>query len=134
MIRAVSLTLDMIAAPAVIFVGLSGDDAPSDGGSGRLVIPNLSISAHEGREHFAASCGACHGAYGEGSDSGPVLIHTLYGRTLYRDAEIVSAVRNGARARNWPFGDMPAIGGVSDDRLDLIIGFLREVQAANNIE
>lgn len=134
MIKPMAIVIAVIVAPAALFVAFGGLDGPSDRGSAALIIPNLSFKAHEGREHFAAACGACHGAYGEGSDNGPVLIHALYGRTLFLDEQIVAAVREGAEARNWPFGDMPAVEGVSDQNLDMMIGFLREVQAANDIQ
>ena len=134
MIRTMSLVLAGIAAPAGVYIALDGGaDAPMSS-SAHMVIPNLSSQAFSGREHFAANCGSCHGAYGEGSDNGPVLIHMIYGETLFRDEEIVASVREGAPARNWPFGDMPAVPGVTDEQLTLMIGFLREVQAANGIE
>ncbi|MFK7942816.1 MAG: cytochrome c [Paracoccaceae bacterium] len=133
--RAIAITLTVVAAPAAVFLAVGGGDAPDgDGSSAHLVIPNLSSRAHTGREHFAAACGSCHGAYGEGSDVGPVLIHALYGEEVFRDAQIMNAVRHGASARNWPFGDMPAMKNVSDDQLALMIGFLREVQTANGVE
>lgn len=133
MIRSVVAVIGVLASPAVIYVVFGAGDVTT-GPDGRFLIPNLSSQAQDGREHFAAACGACHGAYGEGSDSGPMLVHALYARAVFPDSEIVRAAHEGAVARNWPFGNMPAIEGMRSEKLLLIVDFLREVQAANGIE
>lgn len=134
MMRSLIAIVGILATPAVIYVALGPSEDVPKVAKGTLVIPNLSSRAQDGREHFAAACGTCHGAYGEGSDRGPILIHQLYAPSVFPDVSIESSVHNGAVARNWPFGDMPVIEGVGDSQLDLIIGFLREVQKANGID
>lgn len=124
----------VVAAPALLYVTL-GDVSKevTSAGTGGFVIPSLSISGYDGKEFFSAHCASCHGAYGEGSTVGPKLIHPLYAPDVMPDTAIHTAITQGATARNWPFGDMPPNDTLSDAKIDSIIGFLREVQAANEI-
>ncbi len=132
MIRFALVAAGLFAAPAVVFLSM-GFNEPATG-EAQFVIPNLSSRAYDGREHFAAFCGNCHGTYGEGTDDGPVLVHAVYAPTEFPDTAIAHAVRSGATARLWPFGDMPAIDGVKEEQLAQMIDFLREVQAANGFK
>ena len=51
----------------------------------------------------------------------------------HADAELVSSTIHGVRAHHWPFGEMPAIEGISETEAETIIAFLRAVQRANGI-
>ena len=125
----------ILAAPTTLYVALGGgESSTTNSGEAGFVIPDFSAQAYDGKEFFAAACGSCHGVYGEGTDTGPTLIHTLYGPLDFPDDLIVAAAKNGASARNWPFGDMPPVDRLTPAQLELAIGFLREVQAANNID
>lgn len=134
MIKNILALVGALSTPAVVYLVVGGGEITHGGADGEFLIPSLSTRAQDGREHFAAHCGACHGAYGEGSDIGPMLVHALYGSSVFPDEEILRSVREGAVARNWPFGDMPPIEGTTDDQMILVIDFIREVQAGNGIE
>lgn len=123
----------VIAAPIALYVALGEVEKETRTGAGGLVIPEISVRGYDGKELFAGSCGACHGIYGEGSETGPTLIHVLYAPGEMSDDAIRTAIRDGAEARNWPFGDMPAIPQLTDGQIDSILVFLREVQVANEI-
>lgn len=133
MLKTALIISGVIAAPVALYVTMGDVGTTSESGNSGFVIPNLSHQAYNGKEYFAAACGGCHGVYGEGTDKGPVLIHALYAPSDMSDEAIRSAIQHGAPSRNWPFGDMPAIDNLSNAKIEMIIGFLREVQVANNI-
>jgi mono/diheme cytochrome c family protein len=75
-----------------------------------------------GREIYLLGCARCHGTNVEGTDDGPSL-----GRGS--DAEEESDARLARRIRNGA-DDMPRFGGtLPDEQIDLIIEYLREIQA-----
>ncbi len=133
MIKQAIIVIGVVASPAILYLLLGEPDVPSEDGFSSFVVPDFSAQAFEGRDIFAKSCGVCHGPYAEGTDKGPVLIHPIYAPETFADEDIARAIREGAKARHWPFGDMPAIGGISPDRELAIIAFLRAVQKANDI-
>lgn len=86
------------------------------------------------RAYVAATCVECHGPNGGGvGGKGPPLIHRIYDTEHHADAELVSSTIHGVRAHHWPFGEMPAIEGISETEAETIIAFLRAVQRANGI-
>lgn len=70
-----------------------------------------------GREVYANSCAGCHGAEGEGSDSGRSLIDIA---TQQPDRTVhIASVTDGK-------GGMPAFGGgLSDEEIDASVSFVR---------
>ena len=135
MLKPTLAVLGILAAPATLYVALGGgDNSVSSSGEASFVIPDFSAQAYDGKEYFASACGRCHGVYGEGTDHGPTLVHVIYDTRNFSDEQIREAVRHGAMARNWPFGDMPPVKGLTTGQLDMAIWFLREVQAANKID
>ena len=96
--------------------------------------PLFSSAARQGQEIFQARCAICHGQDAVGSRQGPPLIHPSYGASKFADERFVAAVRNGVVARQWTFGDMPAIPGVGDQQLALIVRYIREQQVAQGVE
>lgn len=102
--------------------------------TGRLAMPaSLTASEERGKEAFAARCGECHGANGAGSDKGPPLVHRIYEPSHHPDEAFEVAMRLGARAHHWRFGDMPPVEGIAAEEIPLIIDFVRAVQRANGI-
>ena len=87
----------------------------------------------KGKEAFEANCATCHGVGALGTNSGPPLIHPYYHPGHHNDDAIRRAVRNGVPAHHWLFGDMPPIVGVSDEELEQIILYIRELQRAGGI-
>ena len=45
----------------------------------------------------------------------------------------MNATRGGVRAHHWSFGDMPPVPGLSDDEVQQVICYVREVQRANGL-
>ena len=123
----------ILAAPVALYLTVGGgEENTRTAGSSGFTIPSLSTQALDGKGLFSEKCGDCHGAYGEGSDNGPALIHALYDKTIFPDQAVRRAIVEGAVARNWPFGDMPPVEGLGEQEIDGLIAFLREVQAAND--
>lgn len=84
--------------------------------------------AARGEELFTRNCVACHGAGAMGTANGPPLVHEMYREEIFADDRIADATRNGAQQRNWSYGRMPGIGGLSDQDVADLIAYVREVQ------
>ncbi len=98
-------------------------------------VPVLSAAAEVGKVAFDANCASCHGANAAGQDGvAPPLVHKIYEPNHHGDASFLLAARNGVRAHHWRFGDMPQIKDVSDQEVDNIIAYVRELQRANGIQ
>jgi len=99
----------------------------------KVTMPELSAVAMLGQAAFAKYCASCHGADAGGTRSGPPLIHPIYHPGHHADMAFVIAARRGSRAHHWKFGDMPPVKDITDQEIDQIIVFVREVQRANGI-
>ena len=110
-----------------------GRDARSTAGTA-FNVPKLSSAAEKGKVAFDEKCAACHGANAAGTDKGPPFIHKVYEPSHHADFAWVRAVRGGVPAHHWPFGDMPAVEGVTDRQIEWIVTYVRELQRANGIE
>ena len=101
-----------------------------------VVVPgNFSAAALEGQDLFAANCAVCHGKNAAGgTGSGPPLVHIIYEPNHHGDGSFYRAVAQGVRAHHWPFGNMPAVAGVSETQVTKIIAYVRELQRANGIQ
>lgn len=99
-----------------------------------VAVPELTAEAQAGRSLFAAKCSECHGSNGEGSASGPPLIHKIYEPGHHGDEAFQRAVKLGVRAHHWSFGDMSKVEGVSRCDVEKILVFVRAVQRHNGID
>ena len=90
-------------------------------------------SAADGEALFSANCSECHGKTGEGTNRGPPLVHKIYEPGHHPDFAFLNAVRNGVRSHHWNFGDMPPVTGVSDDEVESIIAYVRNLQREGGI-
>jgi mono/diheme cytochrome c family protein len=109
---------------------------PDGGVTSQRVIAEparLSHLAARGKPLFEATCAACHGLRGGGTDQGPPFIHDVYNPGHHPDEAFLLAARVGVRAHHWKFGDMPPVDGVTDDDLRAIVRYVREMQEANGI-
>ncbi len=91
-------------------------------------------SANGGAALFERRCSECHGREAKGTDKGPPLVHRIYEPSHHADAAFYLAVRQGARAHHWPFGDMPPVEGVADEEIAQIVAYVRGLQKAAGIE
>ena len=96
-------------------------------------VSELSPRATAGQEIFNQKCGTCHGINGEGTLTGPPLIHDYYNPGHHDNSSFSRAVSMGVKQHHWPFGDMPAQPRVGFSDLTAIIAFVREVQQQNGI-
>lgn len=82
----------------------------------------------QGKALFDAHCARCHGAGAAGTDHGPSFLSKVYEPNHHADASFVMAVRRGATAHHWNFGNMPPVPGVSDDDVAKIVAYVRWLQ------
>ena len=90
-------------------------------------------ASQEGEELFNRTCSVCHGAGAAGTQAGPPLVHELYRPGHHPDISFRNAVKNGVISHHWEFGHMPAQPGVSDEDIEKIICYVRELQIAGGI-
>jgi mono/diheme cytochrome c family protein len=99
-----------------------------------VFAPELQGIEVKGGELFATNCAACHGPNAAGSEKGPPFVHKVYARDHHVDGSFYNAVKRGVQAHHWPYGNMPAIEGVSDDDVTAIVAYVRKVQTANGMK
>jgi mono/diheme cytochrome c family protein len=114
-------------------VSSNGSDA-SDVDLTSLTLPDLTPEQEDGRALFEANCAECHGENAVGSDQGPPLVHRIYKPSHHSDMAFVLAAKQGVRSHHWRFGNMPAVGDVSDEEVLQITAYVRAVQRANGID
>ena len=130
-----------LALMALLLIGAcngqdSEHDVVADSSVGSAVAApdfELSAAAAAGKQTFAATCAACHGADATGTNLGPPLINRIYHPGHHPDFSFRNAVNLGVQQHHWTFGDMPPVAGVPPADVDEIICFIREAQLANGI-
>ena len=124
-----------IGALAALWVGrkLNTDQGDASAVVAGITVPSLAGAEQSGKALFGKYCSKCHGQVGEGTDSGPPLIHDFYKPSHHGDAAFFSAALLGARAHHWQFGDMPKVEGITEQEVGDIVAFVRRVQSANGI-
>ena len=133
--RKIVIVAIIVAAGVLIwnFVEKHVNSSKPDGIPVAVVVPALDAPATKGAAIFSDNCAVCHGANASGSENGPPLIHKIYEPNHHGDGSFLLAVRQGVRAHHWPFGNMPAIDGISDDDVAHIVYYVRTLQKANGI-
>ncbi|MEZ5219756.1 MAG: c-type cytochrome [Ilumatobacteraceae bacterium] len=81
-----------------------------------------------GAEVYQQGCASCHGADLRGTDKGPSHLSIVYEPNHHSDDSFRSAIANGAPQHHWPFGDMPAVEGLSAEEVEAVIAFIRSEQ------
>lgn len=117
-------TWTLVAALAALVAGCGS------GGSGG----EDAAGAERGEELFAANCAVCHGPEGEGTTTGPPLVHEIYEPSHHPDESFHRAVSEGVPAHHWNFGDMPPVPGLDSDDVDDIVAWVRQQQRDAGIE
>lgn len=125
-----------IGALVVIFViavvGFGGNSSDTDAGTGIPVQDPELVAA--GEPLYQASCATCHGTDVRGTEIGPSHLSVVYEPNHHGDGAFALAAQNGVRAHHWPFGDMAAVPGLSDEDLEAIVAYVRESQRINGFE
>ena len=100
-----------------------------------VLLPSaLSQNAQIGKRAFDTKCVACHGINAAGQVGvAPPLVHKIYEPSHHGDESFQRAASLGVRAHHWPFGDMPAVEGLTRSDVTMIVAFIRELQRANDI-
>lgn len=93
-----------------------------------------SEAAGTGAALYGQACASCHGSDLRGTDQGPSHLSQVYAPDHHPDAAFRGAITQGSRAHHWNFGDMPPVGGLSDDEIDLVIGYIRAQQEIHGLE
>ncbi len=131
-------------AAVVVYFLVSGQSDPTNdlasaGGQGgalvEIVMPaELSANAQIGQTAYEAKCAACHGVNSVGQDGvAPPLVHVIYEPSHHGDEAFQRAVAMGVRGHHWPFGNMPAVEGLTRGDVAMIVAYIRELQQANGI-
>jgi hypothetical protein len=97
-------------------------------------VPELSAVARAGQLAYHRRCASCHGQVGQGTATGPPLVHPIYRPGHHADVAFELAVRRGVRAHHWQLGDMPPQPTVPVAEVVEITRFVRELQQANGID
>jgi mono/diheme cytochrome c family protein len=97
-------------------------------------VPELSAVARAGQLAYQRRCASCHGEIGQGTASGPPLVHAIYRPGHHAEVAFELAVRRGVRAHHWQLGDMPPQPTVPAAEVTEITRFVRELQQANGVE
>lgn len=87
-----------------------------------------------GAEVYAETCASCHGTDLQGTNKGPSHLSIVYEPNHHNDDSFRSAIANGSPQHHWPFGDMPAIEGLSADDVDAVIVYVRAEQERQGFE
>ena len=88
----------------------------------------------DGATVYAENCASCHGADLRGTAQGPSQLSIVYEPNHHSDDSYRAAIRNGAPQHHWAFGNMPAIQGITDDEIELVIQFIRQQQETLGFE
>jgi len=96
--------------------------------------PATAFAGTDGGPLFAQACASCHGSDLRGTDQGPPFLDAIYRPGHHADASFFLAVKNGARAHHWHFGNMPPVAGLDDAQIEAIVAFVREQQRVAGVE
>jgi len=81
-----------------------------------------------GQALFTTHCAVCHGPSAGGTAQGPSFLSSIYAPSHHSDMSFTLAVKHGARAHHWAFGDMPALPHVTDEEVGHITSYVRWLQ------
>ncbi|MDP6708005.1 MAG: cytochrome c, partial [Alphaproteobacteria bacterium] len=112
------------ALSALAGAGMTAAGAKLEG----VVEPQMTPELNLGKMNYRRYCAECHGVNGVGTDKGPTFLHRVYHPGHHADFSFIRAVRQGARAHHWRFGDMKPVEGVTDRQLEKIVKYVRALQ------
>ena len=114
----------------------TGSSSPTTGGAlVTIQMPPIEGNAAIGQRIFETTCTGCHGSNGTGVDgAGPPLIHRVYEPSHHGDEAFQRAVAYGVQSHHWPFGNMPAVEGLTRGDVAMVVAYIREIQRANGIQ
>lgn len=99
-----------------------------------LLPAELSANAQIGDAIYQSQCADCHGINAVGqADIAPPLVHIIYEPSHHSDEAFQRAVSVGVQQHHWPFGNMPAVEGLTRGDVAMVVDYIRELQQANGI-
>ncbi len=98
-----------------------------------VIFPKMTPMLNVGKLNYDTKCAKCHGKNIVGTDKGPTFLHRVYHPGHHGDGAFFTVVKRGSRAHHWPFGNMPAVDGVTDEQIKSIILYVRAMQQANGL-
>lgn len=117
----------VLLVPLVVAALACGAESqPADG------VPTF--AGADGATLYMAACASCHGADLRGTEQGPPFLDAVYRPAHHADASFLLAVRRGARAHHWDFGNMPPVQGLTDEQVAAIVAYVRQQQRDAGIE
>ncbi|HET6369770.1 MAG TPA: cytochrome c [Nitrospiria bacterium] len=81
-----------------------------------------------GESLYNDNCARCHGARGVGTKFGPPFLNKIYEPSHHGDQSFLLAVRRGAKAHHWNFGNMPPYPHLSEQDVGEIVKYVRWLQ------
>ena len=128
------LALWLMAALAALLLTVACNGEPDAmAPAGEEARSTQSSASSEGKALFNRTCAVCHGLNADGTQAGPPLVDAIYRPGHHPDISFRNAVKNGVVSHHWNFGHMPPQPGVSDDDIEKIICYVRELQIAGGI-
>ena len=126
--RLARLCFGVLALAVILTVACSGGGSGGDSGSG-----GAAEAFQRGAAVFNAQCAICHGGAGEGTQTGPPLVHAIYNPNHHPDFSFHNAVNNGVPQHHWVFGDMAPRPGLREQDVNNIICYIRQLQVNEGI-
>jgi len=90
--------------------------------------PGLMPNPAAGKALYERNCASCHGLDLKGSDKGPPFLHRVYQPSHHADLAFQLAVKDGARAHHWKFGDMEPVPELTPNDVAHITAYVRAEQ------
>ena len=119
------LTVAALAAAGAVACGGTESGGAASGQNGSAF--------RQGESLFTTNCSICHGAVGEGTQTGPPLVHAIYNPNHHPDFSFHNAVNNGVPQHHWVFGDMAPRPGLDEGDVNNIICYIRQLQVNEGI-
>ncbi len=81
-----------------------------------------------GQMLYEENCSSCHGLQLDGTDKGPPLVHPFYKPSHHGDKAFYRAALQGTKQHHWNFGDMKPVAGMTPNKMDSLLPYIRYYQ------
>ena len=103
--------------------------APLKGGV-VMAAEEVEIPFHlaRGKMLYEENCSGCHALQLTGTDKGPPLLHPYYKPSHHGDQSFYRAALQGVQQHHWNFGNMPPVEGMTVEKMDSLVPYVRYYQ------